>query len=314
MRKRLTAATIESQKNFKVGGLAVDISSKLLGRGASDDEIVKVGKMLKASLGEEKISELHSTIVKIAAESGEKAFDEGDQPNVSETQKYVAEHELNPSASVLDVVLNEKNPTQDPTAAKKTASEEKPEEKSEEKKEPVKAEKEEETEEKTAGLEDLDLDEPEDLGDEDLDDEVLDEELGEEPLEDEFDDSDLDDDLGIEDVEGDDFLDEEEGELDTDDVDELDALNLGEDETDLTASAELQDPPDIEDHDLDQDNREFGEDDFADLQDLGLPSEIKASKSRKAGFKPSRVRVAAGSRDEFEGVFGTPDLGDNFVS
>ena len=318
-RKRLTAATLQSSSRQASGEKAIDLASRLLGRGATDQELVTAGRVLFRGLQARGLNELHALTARVAAESGEDFpvdNDEGPtQPESRDTQKYVAEHELTPDHAVLDVVMNEKTPTQNPTAAKPAA---KPAAKANVKKSAQYAAEEDED------FEDFDsevkpsLEDPEEVEDaEDV--YVEDEDLEDEDLEDE----DLEDeDLEDEDHEAAESEDFELAEHDEDGHDEDHDEEGDEDEIDLD---------DVLEEGGDEDD-DFTMEDMEDLEALGVDGVLvgsakkrKASKfdpkprkasSKKEAFRPSRTRVAAkeGSSDEFEQVFGTPDVSSEFVN
>jgi hypothetical protein len=288
-RKRLTASTLESENKIQSAIISASLSQRLLGASASDDEIVAVGKVLSASISDQNLQKIHSLTAKIAAEMGEKyPIDDDGEPKPEETQNYVIEHELTPDHAVLDVVMNKKSPTQNPTASLKQAAE-------------AECEEDEEDMEKTSSV---------NASDEEDDDLVEDPSELEEEMEEDEDD-------GLDDSDSDD-LDSEEEEDEEDDLDAMPTVDDGEDEESIIDSAYDQESAD-EYYDNREDDGEFTEEDMQDLEDLGLEGVLtnkkpkKSSKKSKKEFRPSRVRKAS-SGDSFDQVFGTPDLGDLFNS
>jgi len=94
----------------------VDLATKLLGsRAASDTEIQGVARILASRIPTKDLANIYKITAKIASESGEDfpAVDskEFPQPESTNTQQYVSEHELSPDRAVADVALNESKPT-----------------------------------------------------------------------------------------------------------------------------------------------------------------------------------------------------------
>jgi len=289
-RRRLTASTLDTVRTLSIGGKAVDIVARLLGSGATDREIVATGRFLRKAAGDKGIETLHRLASRIAAEAGEDFPNnmEDESPNdPRNTQDYVAEHEVTPDHAVMDVVLNERKPTQNPTARRRAKDDAEPE------------------------LEDpneLENDE-EDFVDDDLEDEngsasevVEDDEIDEED-EDEIDEEDGDEEDGDEE-DGDEEAgdDEEDGDKEDDGVDSYDH-KYDDDEDDSRV-------------DEDDNEGEFTIDDMEKLEDLGVDGVLTSSKKRprKASkkFRPSRTRVASQEDNEFNSVWGQPDVSGEF--
>jgi len=306
-RKRLTAATLEGQEKLRVGQLACDLSMKIMGAAATDDELVTAGRLLHEGLGDQRIARLHRMASKVAQEIGEDfpgVDDDGSQPESRDTQAHVAEHELTPDHAVLDVVINEQTPTQDPTAAGRKADED---------------EKDDE--------EDPSLEEPEDM-EEDQEDYVVDEEgetmEGEEDMDEEEEEEDMDEET----MEGEEDMDED-YEEDDEDYDDEDTEDYGDEEPTMEDAEAAFNQEDADDYyeGYDDDDREFTLEDMEELEDLGVDGVLvssgkkasrkskKGKKGRTAGksFRPSRNRAAAGQEDEFSSVFGVPDVGSTFA-
>lgn len=293
-RKRLTTATLQDRQRHASSEKAADLAFKLLGPAASDRELIKAGAMLHQSLGVKKLANLHGQASRIAQETGEDfpGPDENEgppQPNPSVSQDYSEEHVTSPDHVVLDTVVNRGSPTVDPTASRKAADEE-----------------------DTPDLEDPDDVEGGDDEDhvdsyddsEDMDD------MEDEDMEDPEEDYDEDEDVGDEDEPGlDDFMDDGDS-----------ASDGGSTSSDQGGSEEYYDDY-SEDRDFDQADAEALKD--LGMEDIpGVTSSRKKARngsraaSKKNQFRPSRTRTAssaAGRGDEFESVFGTPDLGDMFL-
>lgn len=123
MRKRLTASTLQDQTRMASSLMAADLGIRLLGPGASDNEVHRVASIFLNSLPQAELQDVYKVTARVAAESGEDfpAIDsqESPQPESTDTQQYVGMHEVSPDHSVADVAMNEKSPTQDPKASKK---------------------------------------------------------------------------------------------------------------------------------------------------------------------------------------------------
>lgn len=301
-RKRLTAATLQDRKRHASSEQAADLAFRLLGPAASDKELITAGATLHRSLGPKALSGVHLMASRIAQETGEDfpgpdANEGPPQPEPEETQNYVEEHVAAPDHVVLDTVVNKLSPTVDPTASSRAAADD---------------------DEDDADM--PDVEDPEDV--EGGDDDYVEDESDEfEDLEDSGDMEDED----MEDPEEDysESMDDEPG-LD-DFMDDSD--DMGGDDVGSTTSSDQGGSEDYYDNPP-EDDREFSVSDLEALQDLGVeevPGVMASSKkknrngkraaSRQQQFRPSRTRTAsrAGDGDEFEGIFGTPDLGDMFL-
>jgi len=289
MRRRLTSATLSSRQNVRVGALAGDIAAKILGRGASDTEVVTASRQLLKALGPKGVTALHEQASRIAAELGEEAFTELDaedgQPDPRNTQDYVAEHEVTPDHGVLDVVLHEQSPTQDPTAAKRRKA----------------AEEDKEDEE-----------EPEMADPEDVEDSEETEDHVEEETEDEVEDAEASDEDESEDESEEESDDEESEDSDEDDLDAF----LDSDEGDGGSGEDTTEDYYAEDG---EDDGKFTLEDMEELEAIGVDGVLtssrknrKAGKTAKKGFRPPRTRIAGVNADEFASVFDAPDVSSEF--
>jgi hypothetical protein len=113
-RQRLTAATIVSSKKLATAEMSVSLAHRLLGRGASDQELTTVARRLNASLKEAGVQEVYASVSRYAAEMGENFggdLEDDGQPDPSDTQALVKEHETTPDVAVSDVAHHEKSPT-----------------------------------------------------------------------------------------------------------------------------------------------------------------------------------------------------------
>lgn len=351
-RRRLTNETLDDIQQKDVSLQAADISARLLGKGATDNELVTAGAMLYKSLGANGVRKLHRMASSIFAETGDKWGTEDfdiPQEDPSATQEYVSQVEAPPNQSVLPVAMHSEHPPKrihEPKGLKVGGK-------------------------RRAGDEDEDFEDDDlDLEDEMEDDEDLD-------TDDDGDDEDFeedDDDGGREaaeniDEDGDGDTDDEEEDPDGDDFEEedtdgdepgLDDLDLGMSEMDMVGSTEG--PVDFEpagtayqegidqegyyeqENDMmenGQENRDFDEQDVRRLKDHlglhdlggaeehmggkngmgGMPG-LAASKKRgqkgkkQASFRPDRRRRVASSQEtqsEFDSVFGVPDVSDEFA-
>jgi hypothetical protein len=276
------------------------LAFRLLGPAASDKELITAGATLHRSLGPQALAGIHTAASRIAQETGEDfpgpdANEGPPQPEPEETQNYVEEHVAAPDHVVLDTVVNKLSPTVDPTASSRAAAEEDDAEDMPEMEEPDDVEGGEEDYVEDEADEYEDMEDMGDMEDEDLDEPEEDYEEGSE------------DEPGL-----DDFME------DSDDMGGGDAGLEGTTSTDQGGSEEYYD-------DYPEDDREFSVSDLEALQDLGVeqvPGVMSSKKDRKGQraaskqqFRPSRTRTASrsGGGDEFEGVFGTPDLGDMFL-
>jgi len=372
-RKRLTSATLDDVQGQRVGGQAIDIASRILGPGASDSELVASARYLKRVAGDQGINALHRLASKVASESGEDfpgdLVDEGEN-DPRETQNYVAEHEVTPDHAVLDVVMNERTPTQNPTAAK---GKDKPKDKPKDKKakagpakkpaKPVKAsdDLDEEEEPDLDSPDDVEMDEEDHVDDDDLDDaedlgdveDVLDDDMedDDDSLEDSFEDEDdLDDDVPDDEAFGDDDdmdvnddgdmdmeLGSDDGDFTMDDMEELE--NMGVDgvltsshtgsAADSTRARRSSDgtvvrgrkAATLASRDTQRDSRRAYEESLANQRD----SRGRRSAGRKTrrsdreetpSYRPARTRVASADSgaNEFDGVWGDPDVSSEFAS
>lgn len=311
-RKRLTAATLESQNALKVGIMAAHLSQRLLGPGASDDEIVTAGRILKKAASDGSLEELHKLTAKVASDMGDKfPIDDDGEPDPSDTQSYVAEHELSPDKSVLDVVLHKKNPVKNPAASKVKACGESDLEASED-------------EDVTAGASEDENDDPvaslikaEDESEDEIMPDIEEPSDMEDGLEEEFIDEDSE-------MMEDGFMEEPSLDPEMDEVESIEDDDFTEDETDLSAEYNGDEAEDYYAENGEDDDKEFTTEDLNELESLGVEGVMTSSKksrkekktrTAKKGFRPSRVRFASqGSSDEFGMVFDAPDVNEYFMS
>ena len=305
-RKRLTTATLQDRTRHASSEQAADLAFRLLGPAASDKELITAGATLHRNLGPEALAGIHTAASRIAQETGEDfpGPDENEgppQPEPEETQNYVEEHVAAPDHVVLDTVVNKLSPTVDPTASSRQAADDDEDDAADmpdmEEPDDVEGGEEDYVEDESDEYEDME--DSGDMEDEDMEDpeEDYDESASDEPSLDDFmDDSD-------------------------------DTGDAGGDEPGLEGSTSADQGGSEEYYDdYPEDDREFSVSDLEALQDLGVEEVpgVMAGKQKRNGkraasrqqqqFRPSRTRTASrGGGDEFEGVFGTPDLGDMFL-
>jgi hypothetical protein len=350
-RRRLTNETLETIGQRDASLQAADISARLLGKGATDSELVAAGSLLYKALGPTGVRKIHRMASTVMAETGEKWGTEDfdvPQEDPSDTQSYVSQVEAPPNQSVLPVAMHSEHPpkrVQEPKGVKiggkRRAAEE-------------------------------DEDEDLDLEDEDTDDADMD---------DDFDDmdEDEDDDGGREAASDDDDDDDEDDDTDDEDNDAEIEDELGDDNMDVDAMESMggmdsvgapEGPIDFEpagqayqegidqegyyEEEQDQmdngtENRDFDEQDVRRLKDhlglhdlggaeehaggkapggmadmgdmsdlVGMPTAArkKGQKQKQATFRPDRRRRTASSQEtqsEFDSVFGVPDVSDEFA-
>lgn len=313
VRKRLTASTLMDSSREASGVQVVDLTQRLLGKGASDSEIVAAGRLLYKGLGSRGINALHRLARRITAEAGEPfnpADDDVGENNPVKTQDYVSEHEITPDHSVLDVVLNERTPTHNPTAKNRK-----------EKEEDI-------TSADTSGEKETTLKDPKDL-EEDVEDFVKDKEEDEEEDEEE---EELVEDEEEEEEEEPEEPEEKVKHKDEAETEEEDEETPGEEEGDLLEepTLEREEGEDEEEPELEDSDGEFTLDDMEELEQAGVDGVLTSSKRRssslprrkqasaqqkgkKANFKPSRTRVAAPDPErDFDILFGVPDVSRHF--
>jgi hypothetical protein len=339
MRKRLTAATLDHFDRQAVSEQAVDLAARVLGAGATDNEVIAAGKLFITRLQPYGVKNLHRMASRIAADTGDVfPVDENegpDQPESRNTADYVAQHDLTPDHAVMDVVLNERTPTQNPTARRKRAKAQ--QQKLSRSRRRAK-EEEDEDEDVTAEVnyaaadDDLDTDNDDDVDEDDLDPDLENPDDLEMDLDDHVD---TDDDTDLDTDDDTDLDTDNTPDMDLSDVDDVD----GDDNVDIDDLGMDDDDVDL-DMDGDEgpgDNEEFTMDDMEELENLGVDGVLvssnrkptkyrpdRKSTKKKAGrkstqqegsFRPSRTRLAgrgdSGSA-EFDAVFGVPDVGREF--
>lgn len=341
-RRRLTSATLEDIEQ-KGGALyAADLSARLLGRGATDNELVTAGALLFRGLGPKGIKKLHRMASAVFSETGESFGTESDeidagpvpQPDPSKTQDYVSHVETPPNESVLPVAMHSTKPpaeTHEPTGYRAGGTRRAKDEEEDEDDLPS---MEEEDKDDDFNAEDFEEDEDDDDGEEEGDEEEDDDDAwGEKAGQDEDEETDEDFDGGEDDEDHDEDFDDLDGGEETAGLDDMDHMDeFGDEPIDFHEGGEGEgqfegiDQEAYYDEESDevmsgQENKEFDDHDVERLRrHLGLKG-LKGSKKKgraasKGGFRPSRTRVAnsgGSSGNEFDSVFGVPDVSDEFA-
>ena len=113
-RKRLTSETLHDFDTKEVSVRLADLSARLLGKSATDNELVSVGTLLYKKLGTHGVRDLHRVASRILTASGEGfGLDDKDpdddglqQHDPSKTQDYVTSVTTKSNNAVLNTAMN----------------------------------------------------------------------------------------------------------------------------------------------------------------------------------------------------------------